>query len=193
MSSAVKTELETAIHWMRGQRVMFDFDLAEIYGVTTKRLVEQFKRNLKRFPSDFAYQLTAKEFAILRSQFATSSSSVKTPDQPEHGGRRTRPFAFTEHGAIMLASVLNSDTAIAASVEVVRAFVQLRQAASASIELATKLAEIDTRIDGHDTDLSTLFAALRRLLEPPATEKPQIGFRIREEAPATLTFNSPLL
>src|SRR5436190_17003436 len=114
--------VEGAIHLVRGQRVMLDSDLAAIYGVTTKRLNEQLRRNRARFPSDFAFQLTREEFTNLKSQIATSSS---------HGGKRKLPWAFTEHGAIMLASVLNSPVAIDASVRVVRAFVRLREIISA--------------------------------------------------------------
>src|SRR5213593_202721 len=114
--------LESAIHLIRGHRVMLDSDLAAIYGVTTKRLNEQLKRNRPRFPDDFAFQLTLQEFTNLRSQSATSKG---------RGGRRYLPWVFTEHGALMLANVLNSDVAIQASVRVVRAFVRLRQMVAA--------------------------------------------------------------
>ena len=111
---------------------MLDADLARIYGVTTKRLNEQVKRNRDRFPEDFAFQLSPQECRILRSQFATSSSA--------HGGRRYRPYVFTEHGALMLASVLNTPVAVHASVRVVRAFVRLREMLGTQKELARKLA-----------------------------------------------------
>ena len=163
--------VENTIHLVRGQRVMLDSDLAAIYGVTTKRLNEQLKRNRQRFPEDFAFQLTAEEFTNLRSQFATSSS---------HGGKRKRPWAFTEHGAIMLASVLNSDIAIEASVRVVRAFVRLREIISANAELAAKFAQLERRLDSHDDAIAQLFAAIRQLLTPPPEKKREIGFHVRD-------------
>jgi ORF6N domain len=153
--------------------VMFDSDLAAIYGVTTKRLNEQVRRNISRFPEDFAFQLTAEELTNLRSQIATSSF---------HGGRRYRPWVFTEHGAIMLASVLNSDIAVQASVRVVRAFVRLREMVAANAQLASKLEELERRLDSHDEAIVDLFAALKQLLEPPEPPKRrEIGFHVREK------------
>ena len=163
--------VESAIHLIRGQRVMLDSDLAAIYGVTTKRLNEQLRRNRDRFPLDFAFQLTAQEFTNLKSQFATSSS---------HGGKRKVPWAFTEHGAIMLASVLNSAVAIDASVRVVRAFVRLREMISANAELAAKFAQLERRLDSHDEAIAQLFAAIRQLLAPAPEKKREIGFHVRE-------------
>ena len=151
---------------------MLDSDLAKMYGVTTKRLKEQFKRNRDRFPLDFAFELTRQEVTILRSQFATSSL---------HGGTRYLPIAFTEHGALMLASVLNSPVAIEASVRVVRAFVHLREMLATNQELAKKFAELENRLDDHDHDLANLFAAIRQLLASPDEPKREIGFHIREE------------
>ena len=165
--------VEKAIHLVRGQRVMLDSDLAAIYGVSTMRLNEQRRRNKKRFPSDFAFQLTRKEFANLISQFATSRS---------HGGRRKLPWAFTEHGAIMLASVLNSDIAVEASVRVVRAFVRLREIISANAELAAKFAQLERRLDSHDEAIAQLFAAIRQLLAPAPEKKREIGFHVREKS-----------
>jgi len=166
-------QLESVIYLIRGQRVMFDSDLAAIYGVTTKRLNEQVRRNISRFPEDFAFQLTAEELTNLRSQIATSSF---------HGGRRYRPWVFTEHGAIMLASVLNSDIAVQASVRVVRAFVRLREMVAANAQLAAKLEELERRLDSHDEAIVDLFAALKQLLEPPEPPKRrEIGFHVREK------------
>ena len=165
--------VEGAIYLVRGQRVMLDSNLAAIYRVTTKRLNEQMKRNRKRFPADFAFQLTAAEVKNLRSQFATSSF---------HGGRRYRPWVFTEHGAIMLASVLNSDIAAQASVRVVRAFVRLREMVAANAQLAIKLSDLERRLDSHDEAIVELFGALRRLLEPAVKPKREIGFHVRERA-----------
>ena len=166
--------IESAIYSLRGQRVMLDSDLAAIYGTSTMRLNEQFKRNRKRFPDDFAFVLTRKEFTNLISQDAISRS---------HGGRRTLPIAFTEHGAIMLASVLNSEIAVQASVRVVRAFVRLREMVAANAQLASKLAELERRLDSHDEAIVDLFATLKCLLEPPEPpKKREIGFHVREKA-----------
>jgi hypothetical protein len=174
MSSNRKIDnVESAIYLIRGQRVMLDSDLAAIYQVTTKRLNEQLKRNRKRFPIDFGFQLTAEELTNLRSQIATSSL---------HGGRRYRPWVFTEHGAIMLASVLNSDIAVQASIRVVRAFVRLREMVAANAQLAAKLEELERRLDSHDEAIVDLFAALKRLLEPEAKPKREIGFHVHEAA-----------
>ena len=175
MSSHRKiANLQSAIHLIRGQRVMLDFDLAMIYGVTTKRLNEQLKRNRLRFPADFAFQLTVQEFGTLKSQIATSSS---------HGGKRKLPWVFTEHGALMLASVLNSAIAVQASVRVVRAFVRLREMVAANAQLAAKLEELERRFDSHDEAIANLFATLKRLLEPTdAPKRREIGFHVREEA-----------
>ena len=154
---------------------MLDSDLAAIYGVTTAALNQAFKRNLKRFPKDFAFRLTPDEFANLISQFVTSSS---------HGGRRKLPTAFTEHGAIMLASILNSARAVDMSVFVVRAFAQMRETFLASRQLTAKLDELEKRVGGHDEALATLIDAIRPLLEPPVEEKPrrEIGFHMKEQA-----------
>jgi hypothetical protein len=165
--------IEDRIYLIRGRRVMLDSDLAKIYGVELKRLNEQVRRNAERFPEDFAFQLDRQEFANLKSQFATSSL---------HGGKRKLPFVFTEHGALMLASVLNSPVAIEASVRVVRAFVWLREELIANKELAQKLNELEGRVTGHDKAIGNLFEAIRRLVEPPLPEdRRQIGF-LRETA-----------
>lgn len=164
-------KVENAILLIRGQRVMLDSDLAEIYGTSTMRLNEQFRRNRKRFPKDFAYQLTRDEFTTLISQSAISSS---------HGGRRKLPWVFAEHGAIMLASVLSSPVAIQASVRVVRAFVHLREMVAANAQLASKLKDLERRLDSHDEAIVDLFAALKRLLEPEPKVKREIGFHVRE-------------
>jgi hypothetical protein len=163
---------EPAIHLVRGQRVMIDSDLAAIYQVSTKRLNEQLRRNRRRFPADFAFQLKAEELTNLRSQFATSK---------KRGGRRYLPWVFTEHGAIMLASVLHSDVAVQASVRVVRAFVRLREMVSGNAALAVKLAELERRFDSHDEAIANLFEAIRQLLTPPEKPKREIGFHVRED------------
>ena len=167
--------IENVIHWIRGQRVMLDADLAVYYGVTTKQLNQAVRRNLGRFPVDFAFPLERKEITNLRSQIVTSSS---------HGGRRYLPWAFTEHGVIMLASILNSPVAVAVSVTIVRAFVRLREMMRTNSELAAKLSELEHRLGDHDEAIENLFQAIRQLLEPrqPEAER-KIGFHARETAP----------
>jgi hypothetical protein len=174
-TTASISRIEEMIHLIRGERVMLDFDLARVYGVMTKRLKEQFRRNRDRFPKDFAFQLARQELANLRSQFAISSL---------HGGHRYPPVAFTEHGALMLASVLNSPLAIEASVRVVRAFVLMREQFAAHKELGQKLAQLEERVSGHDGAIQDLFEAIRQLIEPPPKPTGEIGFHVRETAPA---------
>ncbi|MGH8696584.1 MAG: ORF6N domain-containing protein [Burkholderiales bacterium] len=166
--------IESRILLVRGQKVMLDTDLAELYAVTTKRLNEQVRRNLERFPHDFCFQLTNQEVAILRSQFATSSLN---PRRRSWGGRRSAPLAFSEHGAIMAATVLNSPRAIEVSVFVVRAFVRLREMVASNQELAKKLEELERRFDSHDQAIVEILEAIRKLMSSPATEpKRKIGF-----------------
>lgn len=167
--------IEQLIFLIRRQKVMLDADLARIYGVTTTRLNQQVRRNLDRFPEDFMFQLTQDEFKNLMLQIATSSSS--------YGGRRKLPHVFTEHGAIMLASVLNSPVAVRASLQVVRAFVRLRKLLASNTELARKLAELEQRVAGHDEHIRSLFEAIRRLTAPAKTERKRIGFEVRERRP----------
>jgi len=175
--------LESAIHFIRGQRVMLDSDLAMIYGVTTKRLNEQLKRNRLRFPPDFAFQLTVQEFRNLKSRIATSSLRSQFGTSSSHGGKRKLPLVFTEHGALMLASVLNSEIAVQASVRVVRAFVRLREMVAANAQLAAKLQELERRLDSHDEGIANLSAALKQLLEPSEpTKRREMGFHVREKA-----------
>jgi ORF6N domain len=171
---------QPAIHLIRGRRVMLDSDLAVIYQVSTKRLNEQLRRNRNRFPADFAFQLTVEEFTDLRSQFATSNLRLQTAASKKRGGRRYLPWVFTEHGAIMLASVLNSDVAMQASVRVVRVFVRLREMVSGNAALAVKLAELERRPDSQDESIANLFQAIRQLLTPPTKPKREIGFHVRE-------------
>jgi hypothetical protein len=167
--------IESLILSVRGLRVMLDSDLAKIYGVSTGALNQALKRNMKRFPDDFAFQLSAKELEILISQIVISSRN--------YGGRRKLPWVFTEHGAIMLASILNSERAVEMSVSVVRAFVLMREQLGASKELAQKLSELENRVSGHDESIQNLFEAIRQLIEPPLPEdRKQIGF-MRETSP----------
>jgi len=163
--------IQSSILLIRGQKVMLDSDLAELYEIPVKRLNEQVRRNLDRFPPDFMFQLTSEEAKSLRSQFATSKAG--------RGGRRYPPYAFTEHGAIMLASVLNSPRAIEASVFVVRAFVRLREFLASHAELARKLTELERKLAGHDSDIQSIVTAIRQLMTPAKGRARQIGFRRR--------------
>lgn len=159
------THIEKAILLIRGEKVILDSDLAELYGVTTARLNEQVKRNQDRFPRDFAFRLNKQEFAHLMSQIATSSS--------KHGGKRKPPLVFTEHGAIMAANVLNSGRAVQTSVQVVRAFVRLRQMLGSNVQLASKVEELEKR---YDRQFRVVFDAIRQLMSPPEPKRKQIGF-----------------
>lgn len=161
-------QVESRILLIRGHRVMLDADLAEVYGTNTKALNQAVKRNEARFPGDFMFQLTVEEVQNLRSQIVTSSVNW--------GGRRNRPYAFTEHGAIMLASVLNSSVAVQASIAVVRAFVRLREILATNKELAKKLTELEERIEEHDQEIIALFEAIRQLMQPEETTSKKIGF-----------------
>ena len=163
----------TRIFTVRGKRVILDTDLAELYGVPTKRLNEQVRRNPLRFPQDFAFLLSVEEWDVLRSQFAT----LKTR-QGQH--RKYLPYVFTEHGALMAAGVLNSDRAIEVSIYVVRAFVAMREAVADTRQLATRLDELERRIErrfaGQDHVISEILAAIKALMNPPVPSQRPIGF-----------------
>jgi hypothetical protein len=165
--------IENRIYLIRGQKVMLDSDLARIYGVSTERLNQQVNRNLDRFPPDFMFRLTAEEHRLLTLQIARSKKG--------RGGRRTLPLVFTEHGAVMLASVLRTPLAVHASIQVVRAFVRLREFLATHKELAAKLAELEKK---YDAQFKVVFEAIRQLMTPsePPPEPPrkQIGFHVRE-------------
>lgn len=155
---------------LRGQKIIIDTDLAALYGVTTKRFNEQVRRNLERFPADFMFQLNEDEWESLRSQFATLKAG-----RGQH--RKYLPYAFTEHGAIMAATILNSPRATEVSVYVVRAFVALREMLAGNKELAAKLGELAHKVDSHDQAIAGLINAMRELMRPPEPAKKQpIGF-----------------
>lgn len=159
------------IYLIRGQKVMLDADLAKLYGVTTKRLNEQVRRNIARFPGDFVFQLNTREYDFLRSQIATSKN------QPGSGGRRYLPYVFTEHGAIMAASVLGSERAVQTSIYIVRAFVQLREMLASNKSLAHKLNELERKLATHDRAITELIEAIRQLMTPSEPKKKRpIGF-----------------
>jgi hypothetical protein len=180
--------LDRLIFEIRGQKVMLDADLARIYGVPTKRLNEQVKRNRARFPVEFAFRLTREEFEDLKSQFATSSnrSQFATGSQ-KHRDPRNLPHVFTEHGALMAANVLNSPQAIQMSVFVVQAFLRMRALLSDNRDLARKLAalekELKDRLDVHEAAIVTILQRVMDILDPPALPEPpkkDIGFRVKE-------------
>jgi ORF6N domain len=160
--------IQKCILFIRSHKVILDATLAELYGVETKALVRAVRRNLRRFPADFMFTLSASEWANLRYQFGTSSG---------HGGRRYRPYAFTEQGVAMLSSVLNSRRAVSINVVIMRAFVHLRELLSTHHELATKLAELEKRFEGHDAAIANLFEAIRQLLaHPEPSHNRKIGY-----------------
>jgi len=168
--------IEQLIRVIRGQRVILDVDLAQIYGVLTKRLNEQVKRNSDRFPNDFAFQLNPEEVTGSRSQIATLKRGQNL---------KYRPYAFTEHGAIMAANVLNSPRAAQMSVFVVRAFIKMREALSQNKELAAKLAELErtltARLDDHEQAIVHILSEIKKLMAPPPEPKRrEIGFHVRD-------------
>lgn len=174
-TTAIKTTgIEEMIYVMRGQRVMLSTDLARLYGVAPKVLVQAVKRNPKRFPADFMFLVDWQEVPFLRSQFVTL----------EGRGRYTKypPFAFTEQGVAMLSSVLRSERAIDVNVAIMRAFVKLREMLGAQKDLAEKLSELEKRVSHHDEGIQTLFEAIRTLMAPPEVPKKQIGFHVRERS-----------
>lgn len=169
--------IEKRIFVIRERQVMLDEDLADLYGVETKRLIQQVKRNLKRFPQDFMFQLSKAEAEALRSQIATSNEG--------RGGRRYQPYVFTEQGVAMLSGVLRSDRAIAVNIEIMRAFVELRRVAISYSALQDRLDELEqnmtARLDHHDEQIEQIFKVLHQLISPPLQPKHPVGLRIREE------------
>ena len=161
--------IERAILLLRGEKVMLDNDLAELYGVETGALNRAVKRNSSRFPDDFMFQLTPKELENLKCQIGISSLS--------HGGRRrSLPYAFTEQGVAMLSSVLHSERAVAVNIGIMRAFVKLRQMLSSNTELARKLEMLEKK---YDAQFKVVFNAIRQLMSPPAKPKREIGFHVK--------------
>jgi ORF6N domain len=167
----VAPAIEKRILVVRGRQVMLDEDLADLYGVETKRLIQQVQRNLKRFPEDFMFQLNKAEMEALRSQIATSNDG--------RGGRRYAPYVFTEQGVAMLSGVLRSDRAITVNIEIMRVFVELRRIASSYAALDKRLEQIERdmgeRLDGHDEQLTQIFMALRQLIAPPERQRGRSG------------------
>ena len=168
--------IERRIHILRGQRVMLDSDLADLYGVPTHRLNEQVTRNRDRFPDDFAFQLTQQEFTGLISQIAISKIG--------RGGRRKLPWAFTEHGIAMLSSVLNSPTAVRVNIQIIRTFVRMRRLLATPGELVTQLQQLAETVQLHDRQIKAVTDVLTRMLEPvpESAKKGRIGFRAPDTA-----------
>jgi hypothetical protein len=173
------------VFFVRGEKVMFDADLAKLYGVSTKGLNQALRRNRERFPDDFVFQLTAEEFAALRSQSATSRPKEPHPQalqsnwsqfvtsSRKHRGARYRPYAFTEQGVAMLSSVLRSQRAVEVNIAIMRTFVQLRRLMDTNRDLARKIEALEKK---YDEQFADVFAAIKELVAPPATPRKQIGF-----------------
>jgi hypothetical protein len=190
-----------AIHWVRGEKVLLDFDLATLYGVPTKTLNQAVKRNATRFSEDFMFQLSAEETRFLRSQFVTAKSqtvdnqwilpnwSQFVTSSRKHRGQSYRPYAFTEQGVAMLSSVLNSERAVKVNVAIMRAFVKLRQTLETNRELARKFSELEKRVGKHDEEIDAILEAIRQLMAPPEKPRREIGFHVREKAPLYRTCN----
>jgi hypothetical protein len=170
--------VESRIFVMRGRKVILDADLAQLYGVEVKRLNQQVKRNAERFPDDFVFRLSAKD---LRLQIATSkiaNGTDKKPRPSSRGGRRYSPFAFTEHGAVMAATVLNSKRAVDMSILVVRAFVHMRDMMATNQKVFAKIKELEDRVGDHDEDIHEILSAIREMMKPPGRTRRRIGFRL---------------
>ncbi len=167
--------IESRIFALRETRVMLSPHLAELYGVETRALVQAVKRNAGRFPEDFMFQLTAAEFAGLKSQIVTSKG--------RGGARRALPYAFTEQGVAMLSAVLKSPRAVQTSVEIVRVFVRLRRVISSVDELSCKIAGIERRLGSHDADIQAILSALKQLMSPPTRPRKELGFHTVKHSP----------
>jgi phage regulator Rha-like protein len=170
--------VESKILVMRGRKVILDSGLAELYGVAVKRLNEQVKRNADRFPADFVFRTTGKD---LRSQIATSKADAKRGIKgrlPTRGGRRYQPFAFTEHGAIMAATVLNSKRAVEMSIFVVRAFVRMRDALATNHKIFAKLKELENKLGNHDARIQEIIEAIQEMMKPLDAPGRKIGFEL---------------
>ncbi len=175
MSNVVSThQIERFIRLIRGHKVILDTDLAELYGVQTRVLVQAVKRNFNRFPTDFMFQLSVEEAKSLRSQFVISKKG--------RGGRRYLPFVFTEQGVAMLSSVLNSERAVEINIQIMRAFVRLREMIASNKVLARKLDALERKLESHDVRIRSLFEAIRQLMTPPEPKKRKIGFLVEERA-----------
>jgi hypothetical protein len=181
---------------LRGAKVLLDYDLAALYGVAVKVLNQAVKRNRKRFPNDFMFQLNDEEARFLRSfsssirdrevaqrQEAATNRSQFVTSPPKHRGAKYRPYAFTEEGVAMLSSVLNSERAVKVNIAIMRAFVRLRRALDTNRELAKKFSELERRVGKHDEEIAAILEAIRQLMAPPEKPRREIGFHVREKPP----------
>lgn len=159
------------IFLIREKKVMLDSDLAELYKVETKRLNEQVKRNMSRFPGDFMFQLTKEEWMHLKSQYATSS----------WGGRRSEPYMFTEHGILMLSSVLNSERAIAVNIRIMRVYTKLKEMLLTHKDLLLKMEEIEKKVSGHDEQIITIFNYVKKFVTEEPKPRPIIGYKTNRD------------
>src|SRR6266550_1266375 len=169
-----------SIYLLRGQKVMFDFDLAVLYGIETRALKQAVRRNRDRFPSDFMFELSREEIEVVVSQFVI-------PNRRKLGG--AKPMAFTEQGIAMLSSVLNSERAVKVNIAIMRAFVKLRQTLETNRELARQFAELEKRVGKHDEEIGAILEAIRQLMAPPEKPRREIGFHVREKASRYRTRN----
>jgi ORF6N domain len=167
IKSILEEKVVNKIYLIRDKKVMLDFDLAELYGVETKQLKRQVKRNPERFPKDFMFTLTNKEFENLRSQIGASS----------WGGTRYMPMAFTEQGVSMLSSVLNSPTAIEVNIQIIRIFTKMKEMLLTHKDILLKMQKVETKLTGHDEDIKLIFEYLKKLLNPPQLQRKRIGFK----------------
>ena len=178
---------------LRGQKVMLDSDLADLYGVATKVLNQAVKRNASRFPVDFMFQISAEEMekvsqvvippAQERTEKKVTNSSQFVTSSRKYRGKRYRPYAFTEHGVAMLSSILNSERAVKVNIAIMRAFVRLRDVLETNRELARKFDELEKRVGKHDEKIDATLEAIRQLMAPPTKPRREIGFHVREKAP----------
>jgi hypothetical protein len=187
-------QIARRIRYVRGEKVLLDVDLAALYGVATKVLNQAVRRNRGRFRDDFMFQLRPEEVLNLRSQIVTSSSqgaedqaagknsSQIVTSSKRHGGRRYRPYVFTEQGVAMLSSVLNSGRAVRVNIAIMRAFVRLRQTLDANRELARKFEQLERRVGKHDDEIAAILEAIRQLMTAPEKPRREIGFHVRENA-----------
>jgi hypothetical protein len=176
MSKAIipAQQIAQGILYLRGQKVMLDYDLSRLYGIETRALKQAVRRNRERFPADFMFELSASEMETVVSQFVI-------PSRRRFGG--ARPMAFTEQGVAMLSSVLNSERAVKVNIAIMRAFVKLRETLESNRELARKFAELENRVGKHDDEIAAIIDAIRQLMAPPEKPRREIGFHVREKAP----------
>jgi len=173
VAAIIPTEqIERLILLIRGHKVLLDTDLAVLYGVETRVLIQAVKRNSNRFPTDFMFQLSDEEADLLRSQIVISKN--------RRGGRRYLPYVFTEQGVAMLSSVLKSKRAVEINIEIMRAFVRLREMILSNKDLARKLDALEHKLESHDVNIRSLFEAIRQLMAPPAPKTRRIGFLVKE-------------